>query len=216
MCVHQSSPCLWETELNDQKSRSRGTLFNCILTFEFMHDVHSLPSQTFAFKLHSSAAINMKKNFQQRNFTLLNTLSTVSSTCPYVCINILEVDCNYSVCTHRRRTWDSCQIEAHPWCPCLEMQSLGNSQLMTLGVYTNSAEGGMVASALATPRHSGATRLYLLSCTELPLSWLFHKQGWVEGIFLVAAALPRQQVIISMAGLVLAWREACLLHFTQD
>lgn len=62
----------------------------------------------------------------------------------------------------------------------------------------------MVAPALVTPRYFPPARLDHHLCTELPLSWLFHKWGWVEGIFLVAAALPRQRAIIRMAGLALA------------
>lgn len=53
-------------------------------------------------------------------------------------------------------------------------------------------------------RHSAPTRLDHLLYPELPLSQLFHKQGWVEGIVLVVAALPRPPVIIRMAGLALA------------
>lgn len=70
-------------------------------------------------------------------------------------------------------------------------------------VCTDSVAWGMVASALATPRYLTAARLDHPLCTELPLSCLSHRQGWVEGIFLLAAALPRQRAIIRMAGL--AW-----------
>lgn len=73
-----------------------------------------------------------------------------------------------------------------------------------------------MAPALAIPRHFAVARLDHSLCTELPLSWLFHKQDWVEGIFLLAAALPRQEAIIRIAGLALAYKEACWLHFIQD
>lgn len=62
----------------------------------------------------------------------------------------------------------------------------------------------MGTPALATPRYSAPASLDHPLGTELPASWLFHKQGWVEGIFLLAVALPRQRAVIRMAGLALA------------
>lgn len=116
-----------------------------VFFLKFIYDVYSLPSQTFSFKLHPSTTINMKKNFQQRKKTSSCSALSVLSLLPSLCLlkdHILEVDLSRSVCTNCMRTWHSHQIEVHPLSPCFQLQSPGNTQLMTLGcVQTRRREG---------------------------------------------------------------------------
>lgn len=66
-------------------------LIVCHLAFEFMYDIHSLPSQLLTLKLHPHVAINMKKDFSTKK-TLSHPAPSVLSLLPvpYICRNILK------------------------------------------------------------------------------------------------------------------------------